>query len=537
MKYFWAALILLAFSQCANQTSPGGGPQDKKPPELLSSNPANNQKNFTGKTIELTFDEYVKLKSPEEEVLISPSIGKDIKYTAKKNKVIISTKETWKENTTYSISFRESIQDITESNPANNLRLAFSTGPTIDSLEVKGKVSEIFKDEIPDKITVALYSSDTFNIFKHTPTYFTRANKKGKFSIQNLKPGGYYIYAFDDKNKNLIVESKSERFGFKKDKIDLPSQDSVHIELTRVDTRPFKVTSFRSSERVATLRLNKAAASIKVKPYNRQDYIYYYGSKQDEIIFRSLQEERGKDSLQLDVTLTDSLGIRKDTSVYLKYTNSRMSKEKFNVSYSALRFDKEKKTITQTIKFNKLLAGINYDSVFIQTDTTTLQPINNQQITFDTLNLKLTLKTSITTKDSVKTSHILVYGKGAFISIEQDSSKAKNETIKILKPEQLGSLAIEVDTKEQYYFIEIIDRTGLIVEKVINIKEHVFKNLEPGDYKIRITIDKNNNQQWDVGNYFIRSEPEKVILYKTFDKKTTIPVRANWEVGPLVITF
>lgn len=86
MKYFWAALILLAFSQCANQTSPGGGPQDKKPPELLSSNPANNQKNFTGKTIELTFDEYVKLKSPDEEVLISPSIGKDIKYTARKAK-------------------------------------------------------------------------------------------------------------------------------------------------------------------------------------------------------------------------------------------------------------------------------------------------------------------------------------------------------------------------------------------------------------------------------------------------------------------
>lgn len=536
MKYFWAALILLAFSQCANQTSPGGGPQDKKPPELIESNPSNNQKNFTGKTIELTFDEYIKLKNPDEEVLISPSIGKDVKYTAKKKKVIITTKGEWKENTTYSISFRESIQDITESNPANNLRLAFSTGPTIDSLEVKGRISEIFKEEIPDKITVALYNSDTFNIFKHTPTYFTRANKKGIFSIQNLKPGGYYIYAFDDKNKNLIVESKSERFGFKKDKIELPTNDSLHIELTHVDTRPFKVTSFRSSEKVATLRLNKATTSIKVTPYNRQDFLYYYGSKQDEIVFRSLQEERSRDSVLLDVILTDSLGIRKDTSVYLKYTNSRMSKEKFNVSHSSLQYDQEKKTISQSIKFNKLLSGINYDSLFIQIDTTFSQPINNQHITFDTLNLRLSLNVAIN-KDTIKSAPILFYGQGAFISIEQDSSKAKTETIRILKPEQVGSLAIKVETKEQYYIIELVDRSGKVVYKIFNIKDYIFKNLEPGEYKIRITIDKNNNQQWDVGNYFVRSEPERIIIYKTFDKKTATPVRANWEVGPLVITF
>ncbi|MFN8889663.1 MAG: hypothetical protein ACK5WF_19545, partial [Cyclobacteriaceae bacterium] len=94
-----------------------------------------------------------------------------------------------------------------------------------------------------------------------------------------------------------------------------------------------------------------------------------------------------------------------------------------------------------------------------------------------------------------------------------------------------------VDTKEQYYIIELVDRSGKVVYKIFNIKDYVFKNLEPGEYKIRITLDKNNNQHWDVGNYFIRSEPERIIIYKTFDKKTVTPVRANWEVGPLVITF
>ncbi|NOS91587.1 MAG: DUF2141 domain-containing protein [Cyclobacteriaceae bacterium] len=536
MKYFWAAIILIVFSHCANQTSPAGGPQDKKPPELVSSNPANNQKNFTGKTIELTFDEYVKLKAPEEEVLISPSIGKEIKYTAKKNKIIVSTKGGWKENTTYSIAFRESIQDITESNPANNLRLAFSTGSTIDSLEIQGRISEIFKEEIPDKITVALYSSDTFNIFKHTPTYFTKANKKGKFSIKNLKPGKYFIYAFDDKNKNLLVESKSERFGFKKETIEIPSKDSVNVELAKVDARPLKITSFRSSDKISTMRLNKAITSIKINPYLRNDFIYYFGTKQDEVVFRNLKDEFSRDSLQLEVTVTDSLEVRKDTTVYLKFTNSKMSKEKFSVSFNSLNYDSDKKIITQSIRFNKLLSHINYDSVFVQIDSTDFQPIGNQDITLDTLNLTLQLTKKLEGEIST-VKPMLYYGKGAFVSIEQDSSRTKTEPVRIPKSEQVGSLAIKVESKEPYYFIELIDRSNKVVLKLNKPKTHTFKNLEPGDYKIRITIDTNNNQRWDIGNYLLRIEPERVFTYKNFDGKTITPIRANWEVGPLVITF
>ena len=121
----------------------------------------------------------------------------------------------WQENTTYNINFRDGVQDLNEGNPAENLRIAFSTGAIIDSLIIAGRVKETFSEKAPDKITVALYQSDTFNIYNHTPTYFTKCNKEGVFSIQNLKPGTYYVYAFDDKNKNLKVDSKTERFGFK----------------------------------------------------------------------------------------------------------------------------------------------------------------------------------------------------------------------------------------------------------------------------------------------------------------------------------
>ncbi|MFO0265492.1 MAG: Ig-like domain-containing protein, partial [Cyclobacteriaceae bacterium] len=211
IRLFLVAVLCWA---CASQTQPTGGPRDKTPPKLISSSPAPNQKKFKGTSVELAFDEYVKLKDPKEEILISPSIGKDVNYVARKNKVIITPKRPWLDNTTYSISFRDGIQDITESNPAENLRLAFSTGNTIDSLRISGKLKDALSPAIPAAYTVAVYQADTFNIFRHTPEYFTRSSKKGTFSIENLKAGNYYLYAFEDRNKNLKVDSRNEAFGF-----------------------------------------------------------------------------------------------------------------------------------------------------------------------------------------------------------------------------------------------------------------------------------------------------------------------------------
>ena len=100
LRYYIFIIICITFLGCASQTTPTGGPQDKIPPELTESNPTNGQKNFKGKIIELTFNEDVKLKDPKEEVLITPSPGKNIKYIAKRNKVIIEPENPWTDSTT-----------------------------------------------------------------------------------------------------------------------------------------------------------------------------------------------------------------------------------------------------------------------------------------------------------------------------------------------------------------------------------------------------------------------------------------------------
>ncbi len=547
-NYIIAIFILFLFSMCANQTSPGGGPQDKKAPELLSSKPKNTQLNFKGETFELEFDEFVKLKDPAEEIMITPAVGKETKFIAKKNKVIIVPKNKLQENTTYSISFRDAVQDISESNPVFNLRLAFSTGPEIDSLQVSGSISEMFKEEVPEKITVALYQSDTFNIFNHQPIYFARTDKKGKFIISNLKAGDYFIYAFDDKSKNLKVESKSERFGFLANKVELTGKyDSIHIPLIRVDARPIKITNIRHTEKISRIKFNKRIDSLRIDYDHSNKFIYNFGDTKEELIF--YKDNLKKDSIKIQIHATDSVGHMLDTITYIKSVDTRIVRETFKMSSFELKYEKETEKLKATTSFNKPILALTLDSMYVQIDSSTFQPISKKEILIDTLNHKLQIETIVKQKQLDKIgpeesqkkkkleSPILVFGKGAFITVENDSSKASSNVIKIPGEEETGSLSIDVTTKEKNYIIQLLTTNGQIVRSLKQPKKYTFKNLPPMEYKIRIHVDKNNNGVWDAGSFEKRIEPEPIITYKTFDGKSSTPVRANWEVGPLVIKF
>src|SRR5258706_12014026 len=105
-NFLFFLLFLLVLCQCARQSQPGGGPQDKEPPKLEISIPLTGQKNYKGKNIELIFDEFVKLKDPQDEIVITPSPGSKTKFIAKKNRITITPERPWKDSTTYSVSFR-----------------------------------------------------------------------------------------------------------------------------------------------------------------------------------------------------------------------------------------------------------------------------------------------------------------------------------------------------------------------------------------------------------------------------------------------
>ena len=75
------------------------------------------------------------------------------------------------------------------------------------------------------------------------------------------------------------------------------------------------------------------------------------------------------------------------------------------------------------------------------------------------------------------------------------------------------------------------------MQNISNIKEYTFRYLQPNEYKIRVIIDENNNGKWDVGNFYKKTESEKIIFYKSEDGKYSTQLRAYFEIGPLLIKF
>lgn len=524
--------ILLALAGCANQTSPEGGPKDLRPPRLLRSDPAHNQTNFKGQTIELTFNELIKLKDPQEEIVIVPSVGKGTQFKVKGTKLLITPKTKWADSTTYSINFREGVQDVTESNIAQNLQLAFSTGPDIDTLKVSGLVKDVFKEEPPEKITVALYSADTFNIFNHEAIYFTRSLKNGSFTLSNLKAGTYTLYAFDDKNKNRKVDSRNEKYGFLPERLVLNHDniDSLELYLYLVDSRPLRLASTRALAEVNTIRFNKPIESYTLA--GKQKSVHFLANDPSEITAYYLGKP---DSLSYHLTATDTLGQKVDTTIYLKRDKRKKIQEKFTINIGDPVFVKEEKQLTATINFSKPIIRINPDSIVIRPDTATSYPLPEKALQYDSA--KRLAKINWVLADSLPAKTKIFFRPTAFVSIDNDTSKADSKPIEELNLENTGLLTFDIQTKEPAFICELLNSNGTVAATFANQRKYTFKYLPPETYRLRVIIDTNKNGKWDCANILTNTPAERVIYYKGTNKKGDITMRANWEQGPLLFVF
>ncbi len=573
-------IFLSLFFSCAQQTSPSGGPKDETPPFLLESTPRANQLNFKGKVITLTFTEDVVVTNPKEQLIITPDIGPDYEIMANKNKVTLTMKNQLEDTTTYAFNFGESVQDITEKNPAENLHIAFSTGPTIDSLSIEGNVYDLLKGDPIEKAVVAIYQSDTFNIFTHKPSYISRTNKEGRFRINNLKKGTYYIYAYRDKNRNLIVDSKSEHYGFLTNPIVLDTDTSaIEIAISPMDATELKITRARPFNNYFTINLSKNVIDYSLIDAESLDTISStFGENQSNII--TYNTTHNTDSLYAKLNAFDSIGNTLDTTFYIKYSQREVTPEKFSVSNQSTILNADKGYFEATFKLNKPIHYTNLDSVYIYIDSTTQINFSKEDIHFNPKNLLLTISKSfdkkilekppaetpadpegkteeidipqlpkkrgeplsleeranmaIAEKKAAPPKDLLELGKGAFISIDNDSSAKSTINLKIIKTTDLAMIIAEVATSENF-ILNLVNKEYKVIRSAINQTNFTFSDLPPGDYKLQLIIDTNKNGKWDAGNFLEKREPEPIHYYLYENRTQNIPTKANWEVGPLLI--
>ena len=132
----------------------------------------------------------------------------------------------------------------------------------------------------------------------------------------------------------------------------------------------------------------------------------------------------------------------------------------------------------------------------------------------------------------------MTFALGSFISVEDDSSFNKVEKFIINTPESSGIIQVSVVTEFESFTVELLSNKFKVIKTEKNIKNFSFINVKPGEYKIRVFFDENNNEKWDAGNFYKKTQPEKVIIYTDSVENTNkIAVRANWELGPYTIKY
>lgn len=528
-------LVILLHS-CAKQSTPMGGPKDLDPPKLLETNPLKNTVNSKPEIITLDFDEYIKIENPNKQIIITPRINKDeMEVLAMKNRVTIKLNQKLEENTTYVFNFQKSIADITEENPAENLKLVFSTGEKIDSLTFSGKVNFLFpqREENMKDVLVGLYpTSDTTDVLTGPPYYIGQADTTGYFQIPNIKAGEYNAFAYHDINNSLKAEDKTEAYAFLNETINIKENiEEIQFYLSKADLSPIKINRSSQSGTNYDIILSKFVAETKIThPKLNKELFYRIKEKNIRFYYKNFEG----DSTAIGLTLKDSVGFQKDTILYAKFQESDRTKEKIEIAInSGINFVKN---FTAELTFNKPIKEIKYDSLFVKYDTATIIPIRNKQVYLrDSLDLTK-IYIDINIPDTLKYEIFKVFASDStFIDVEGLTNEKKIEgTYRKLKKEVLAdALRVKINNDQYPMILELLDSKDKLVRQHIlkDKNEYVFLNLEAGTYRIRVIEDLNQNGRWDPSNLLEKRQAEPIYYHVNTENKNSrdIILKAGWD--------
>lgn len=514
---------------CAKRGSITGGLKDTLAPILKYSTPKNFSTDFKAKEIVLTFDEYVKLKNTNKQLIISPPMKQQpiILPTTASKEITIKILDTLQPNTTYSMNFGQSIADNNEGNAYNQFKYVFSTGSYIDSLSIGGRIKDAYEKNADNFVSVMLYDvNDKFKdsvVYKEFPRYITNTlDSLRTFKLENLKAGKYLLVALKDKGSNNKFNPKDDKIGFIKHYITVPNDTLFELEL------------FKESQPLKALKPIQASGNRLFLPYDsKQDFT---NSKpkvvlknNGEILESIVTRFPKKDSLQVwyKPIKVDSLSMEISSENYdKKFTFKIKDQKKDTLNITAKqsgvlnfrdRFTLE--TATPLVKFDKSKINlINKDSVAV--DFTTEYDEFDQKLYVDF-------------KKEPLQKYKFTFLPGALTDFFDKSNDTLSYKLTTKEYADYGNLILNLKNVKRFpIIVEMTNKKGdavLASQYSEGETKLTFDLLEPSSFTLRITYDDNKNKIYDSGNFLKKTYAEEVFYYQK-----EVDVRTNWDVDETV---
>ena len=543
-SYLWLVSLLLV-AGCANIVPPLGGPKDEIPPGIdsLRSTP-DFQTNFTPARIELAFDEWIKLEDVFNQVVVSPPLNTapEITLHGRTVRVTFDKEEVLRENVTYTINFGNAVKDLTEGNPAKDLRFVFSTGPFIDSLSVRGVVRDAYTGDPIENVLLMLYDnlSDTV-VRTQRPFYFGKTNKEGQVAINNIKSGTFKVMVLSDGNLNYLFDSEAEKIGFTDKFITLPdsSLNSLNFRLFE-STRHLRLVERQTNDfgRV-TLVFSRPPEGADIRFYDintpvwqetEGDTLYLWHNATTP--WTAIVTTPGK--LPTDPATSDTVYVKAvDNTDFLAQAKLTLavkgaSKQNARGKIAGASTNTALQVLhplqAARLDFTHPLAIIDTARIRLLEDTTLMPVAFRLQI--DSIN-KRSLNVQYAWKEGKSYRlDILPGGLTDIYGLGNDTIIQKY-AVQLLK--SYGSVRIKVnglDSSKQYVF-QLFTNEKVAAERIATDRpdyEALISALSPGSYSLRIIEDINRNGRWDTGDYNAQRQPEKIKVRKIKEL-----LRPDWE--------
>ncbi len=482
--------------------------------------------------MELFFDEYVVVDNINQKLVITPEADNPYSYKQNGMSVLLTFKNQFKDSTTYTLNFGDAIKDFAEKNPAKNLKIVFSTGSTLDSGRVYGTLKDIRTGKPLFDALVGLYNvSDTLDIAKQKPYYFSRTDSSGVFSIENIQTRDYKLIAIDDKSRNMLYNAKDERMGFWGKTIKAGT-DSVAYNLNMYlsDNTQLKVQRTLPKVNNYTVVFSKAIEHAEVTFVNKDSLPYLLEPNGTNLKFFNVEPH--PDTTIVKLKTLDSLGKTTEFEQKIAFQAQRGKTRQLDpVSLTTL--PEANKPVTNTFIYklilNKPVRSLDDQKIAIISDSLTHEPLSAFKYSWNKNHNILTIDAKSFAKDTVKFD----IPKGSIVTVEGDTLPKTMLRHPVLNEEDYGVIRGRVTNADtsMHFILDLVDEQYKVIE-TLHESPYVFKNIPQGKYFLRITIDKNRNKRWDTGQMDKNLQPEPI--YYNPDK---ILLKANFELNDINITI
>lgn len=574
---YFVMLLLFIAGSCAKVNSPTGGTRDKLPPVVVKSIPGNGTKNFFGKKIIITFNEYVVLDKINEKFMVSPPMVKKPVVETKGKSVIIEYEDKLHDSTTYTFYFQDAIRDLNEGNILDNYQFVFSTGSVIDSLSVTGNVYNAFTLNPPEDAIILLYRDlDFLSVTKQIPDYMSRADANGYFRIDNVRKGKYLLYALKDADNSKNFNLADEQIAFLNEPVDItpeknysplkpdtlrpkPKQGKTTVPDTTVKKGEYKLILFQPEKKQRYL-----TSSTRNLPYQ---LIYTLSLPPDSMNFNFLipgtdvksyfiEKSREKDTIR--VWLTDStLYSQQQITTLVKYPFTDTTGKVFQKEDTVLmRFlvPRSPRARTKKVPFkisSNLMGGMLRpgQNIVFQSQTPFRTPDTSKISLYETegknrKNVPFSLirdsinscKMTMTARFNQGKNYLFIADSAAFGNLYGEQSDSSGITFSAGKNENYGKLILNINNYEGSRIIQVLDENEVILRsaRMLNNGKIEFPLLDKGKCRLRIIYDLNNDGKWTTGDYMTSRQPEPVSFYpQEIEIRENFDYDQDWNLGEM----